>query len=1495
MSTGLNIPYGEISAITFYPRGDQENMMDNSKRTIMSAELTKQGIPVTGGVQDLKLGTTTDAFVCLSCGNRMDKCPGHSGMYKLNYPVYSPLFIGEIFKWLKVVCFGCSNLLLDKDMRRVRPDLRLSELAKLTKVLPGTPCRNCGEIRHDINRPVTDPTQFNMIIRGGGDMNKIQPIYPHTVGIILSKIKDSTVEALGKNALCHPRKYVLNLITIPPNTIRPDTKAGPTGRLSNNDLTLFYKKLIEANQKIDDGLISTPNTDEGRAKLQKNAENIVALNNIYYGLILKSEKYGIEVGRNKRVVLTDITKRWRGKTGRIRRNLMGRRAIHISRSFITCDNSLKYYQVGVPLQTAREQSIKVVVREYNFKECQTYYNNCTTHYPGAKYVYVGDTRFIIRHRLDNRQPLTIGMTIERDIITGDVVAFNRQPSLEPSAVSCMQAVVFETGNTFRMNVSVCVLFGADFDGDAMNMLWPRCLSTANEIWHQSYPGQFFINYKRGEPTMGEVQDAIMGLGTLTREAAWISRYHAMQLFCDFPLKITSLVKAEASASRPGDLDSWGQPLIPGRDVISAFMQHLNYNISYTGKPTMHNKNYAEFGMHYDPKDILIVIDKGKLVQGVLDKASVGQGSMGGLFHIVNNQRGSMAALDMAHYMQLIGIRHLMQSGITVGIRDILIDDEAMALIHREEAVIIEKSKDITRRLNEGKMISPIGMTKTQYYEALQMAALDHGDDFYKYIINSIDWDSNNLMRIIGFGAKGAAWNLKNISAAIGQIKYLEARMQEIFNGRCLPYFPRYDDNPESRGYVPNSYLVGLSVASFFYHAMESRIAIVNRALTTARTGHQSRKSIKSLETCITDNLRRLVSELRVVQQLYGGDGLDPRCIERVSFPTMVAKLSTEEFKKEFGARSDQFAKIARGPELDKLLEEELAQLLLDRDHYRSIYIRLNMNGSMATYDSQSMLPVNMKRIIETVQFDLGLHKLNRADNGKTSTETFNPVEAILMIRQYCADLPYVLYNRGMKERRVPLPEYARRSTELLAIHIRSHLNCANMLKLHITMQALELILDAALVNYSRALIAPGRAMGIIAAQSLSEPQTQMVLNSHHSVGGGTGGKRSGLQKIYEIMGVQSTHNQKKKKAGVNTSPELAQKGVSSMTLHTVPSIMFDRMQVQQVANQIEMLLLQRFINKTSIFYERYGEPVHPDYVHEAKLIKDFEKYWLLSDGAKKDRVSKPPSDLTQWCIRIELDKFRMIEKRMYMITIVQKLRKMFPKTWIVFTSDNAPELILRIYVRSSYNSGRTLSLDDIRKLRHEIKETVVRGISGVRVATVYERQITVEQPDGSLQTPNMYYISTVGSNLAEVMEHPLIDPKYVQSDSIPEMEQMFGIAVARAKLTDELKQIIPKCSFRHYTVYADEMSFHGTVTAISNFGSARREASPLLQISDEQPTKAITNSTINCVTDHLAGISAPILMGKTPKNGDTYNRYIFNKEMAQSHLKDINSILTELK
>jgi DNA-directed RNA polymerase II subunit RPB1 len=435
------IPHSEISSIGFYVLGTEDNKRDATV-TVVHQDLFRNGLPYPGGIYDAHMGTTEHLWDCEACLYDKKLCPGHPGCYDLHIPVPQAMFMKDIVKWLKIICFSCGKPIVPLTNLRVSKDKILGEYVKIIRTAnKNFKCTHCDAIHPHIVKEQTDPVSIYMEIyepkavaaQSSGSKYKLiarAPLYPHQILTIFNKILNSTVIAMGKPIQCHPKKLMISTLRVPPNTIRPDVKKINAGRSNSNDLTILLQTIMKINDQI-----PTTLPDQIDSDLHVQIHNLCLA---VFDLIRGSNttaKRGIVSASKK--PLTSIAKRWPRKYGRIRRNLMGRRANHMGRSFITGDPFRKISEVGVPLSIARNIQHPVIVREYNYQELMVYFMNGNKRYPGCTKVKkksTGATHWLGRIKDDFK--LEIGDTVYRDTIDGDIVGFNRRTFACKSTVKC---------------------------------------------------------------------------------------------------------------------------------------------------------------------------------------------------------------------------------------------------------------------------------------------------------------------------------------------------------------------------------------------------------------------------------------------------------------------------------------------------------------------------------------------------------------------------------------------------------------------------------------------------------------------------------------------------------------------------------------------------------------------------------------------------------------------------------------------------------------------------------------------------------------------------------------------------------------------------------------------------------------------------------------------------------------------------------------------------
>lgn len=459
---------GQIESVVFSISGSDDNIKLSNVDVLKKDLFQESNIPVPNGAYDAHMGTTDYQWDCQTCGNSKKLCPGHMGSYKLYYPLQSPLFVKDIIRILKIICFNCGLPIVDLTKFAKYPNnKKIIEIVKSIGNSAGKAiiCTNCGH-----NNPQITPDKNNDLMITGNyyglvtdsitkkaKLERQERIYNHQIYAIFDKISDDTCRLLGRDPeMNHPRKLILSVIPAPPNTVRPDIRKIGGTRSSNDDITSLFKNIIAQNQKLPEIIpdVIDPVLDS----------KYIAIDLTYYNMI-KGHSAGSTKNRattdNNNSTLTSFASHLPRKPGRIRSNLLATRAFNMMRSNISCDNNLRIDEVGVPISLAKNIQLPETVQHYNMDRMMMYFLNGTRKYPGCKRVIKKDGSIYYADEVNKDFKIEIGDTIMRDIIDGDYMYFNRNPSLLYCSIMCHKIVVMETGDTLRLNVSACVFYNAD--------------------------------------------------------------------------------------------------------------------------------------------------------------------------------------------------------------------------------------------------------------------------------------------------------------------------------------------------------------------------------------------------------------------------------------------------------------------------------------------------------------------------------------------------------------------------------------------------------------------------------------------------------------------------------------------------------------------------------------------------------------------------------------------------------------------------------------------------------------------------------------------------------------------------------------------------------------------------------------------------------------------------------------------------------------------------
>jgi DNA-directed RNA polymerase beta' subunit len=1053
MPAGFHLPTSDIESVV----GIQFGIFSPDeivKRSVV--EITSQGTyegnePKIGGLFDPRMGVLDNGKTCRSCGQTNHNCPGHFGHYRLARPVYFIQFLPLVLNVLRCVCIRCSKLLIDKAsnerVSKRRGEARWREVLNICSTI-----KRCGQqtedgcgtlkpdrfVRDGIARIIAE-WDNTPDVQGNSGVEKVkQPLEVEYVQRLFRQILDEDVDFMGLSRhWCRPDWMICSVLPVPPPQVRPSVIQDNNQR-SEDDLTHKLFEIIKVNKQLQDKIdknVTRQIIDEYTNILQYHVATLV--DNKIPGVAPSAQRGGRP--------LKSIQQRIGSKEGRVRYNIQGKRVEQSARTVITGDPNLSVAEVGVPMKIAMNLTRPEKVTKYNRQKLYKYVQNGADVFPGAKSVIRADGRMIsLKHVNTKEIVLYNGDTVNRHLMDGDMLLFNRQPTLHRMSMMGHKVRVLPF-NTFRLNVQVVRPYNADFDGDEMNAHIPQSYEASVELEDIAAVPHQIIRPRDGTPVITVVQDTLVGAHIATKPQNFFTRREFMNLMM-WNKRFESLPQAKSTS---GVANS---PRYTGQQIIGSLMPPISLD--------MPNKMFKKTDPNNEQN--MVRIREGDVLQGVFDKDIFNKPGRG-IIHTTYNDYGPTQTVNLLDGLQQVLESFLIMKGFSVGISDMIADQKT-----REEMnEVIRKCKaEVEETLLQVHMdlfTNNTGKTNQEEFETRVFATLNKALEAGKIGEGSLSVE-NRLTAMIRAGSKGDSVNISQMIACLGQQAPEGRRIPYGFTDRTLPHYKKYDDGAEARGFVESSFIRGLTPQEFFFHAMSGREGLIDTAVKTSETGYTQRQLIKAMEDLIIhhDGTVRDANG-GIVQFYYGEDGINSTKIENISIP--LDKMTEQEIKMKFGLGDVDWSTVlqegVQGPVDTALLDEFVGDVSTDR--------KMLIEGVYMSGRSLSLFaPMDIERVIKTIRI-----KFNIDSKQKTN---LSPDHVLDGIRR--------LIKRTQPHNKV--------WTSALRYHLSPHLI---LVKERFTKEAFDTLLEMVVVKCWKASAQPGELVGIIAAQSIGEPATQMTLNS----------------------------------------------------------------------------------------------------------------------------------------------------------------------------------------------------------------------------------------------------------------------------------------------------------------------------------------------------------------------------------------------------------------
>ncbi|XP_076249165.1 RNA polymerase I subunit RpI1 [Calliopsis andreniformis] len=827
------------------------------------------------------------------------------------------------------------------------------------------------------------------------------------------------------------------------------------------------------------------------------------------------------------------------KEGIIRMHMMGKRVNFAARSVITPDPNLNIDEIGIPEAFALKLTYPTPVTPWNVVQLRQLVLNGPDVHPGAVLVENEDgsiqristdnpiQREAIAKRLlttsDKANKFFKGIKIiHRHLQNGDVLLLNRQPTLHKPSIMAHKARILKGEKTLRLHYANCKAYNADFDGDEMNAHYPQNELARSEGYNIAHVSNQYLVPKDGTPLSGLIQDHMVSGVRLTVRGTFFSREDYMQLvYAALSTVQNNIILLPPTIIKP-------KPLWSGKQIVSTVIINIippnQARINLTANAKINAKEWqvakprrwkcgTEFSNPKTMSEAEVIIRNGELLCGVLDKTHYGATPFGFVHCVFELYGGSCSTKLLSAFGKLFQA-FLQRSGFTLGVEDILLlkkaDTKRKEIISNCRNIGEEIQKSILELPNDTPMDVVTAKMEESYWSNPKFRAqvdrkYKSALDVYTNDINKTclpvgllkKFPDNNLQLMVQSGAKGSTVNTMQISCLLGQIELEGKRPPLMISGKSLPSFPAYDPTPRAGGFIDGRFMTGIKPQEFFFHCMAGREGLIDTAVKTSRSGYLQRCLIKHLEGLVI-NYDSTVrdSDGSLVQIYYGEDGLDipgSRFLRKEQMGFLIDNrnaIANEELIRNLKEDSDteQILKLAK--KIKKWISKNGSALQKRRISPFTKFSTGNMNIKSSKYKEIDENSGRSKAALSLMRKWIRTAEEDRKPIYAQCTRCPDPVTS-----QYRQDIDFGV-----------LPE---RLEDLVDNYMNSEHRDLSIRKSDLR--------DLMSIKLMRTVCPPGEPVGLLAAQSIGEPSTQMTLNTFHFAGRGEMNVTLGIPRLREIL------------------------------------------------------------------------------------------------------------------------------------------------------------------------------------------------------------------------------------------------------------------------------------------------------------------------------------------------------------------------------------------
>jgi DNA-directed RNA polymerase II subunit RPB1 len=955
----------------------------------------------------------------------------------------------------------------------------------------------------------------------------------------------------------------------------------------------------------------------------------------------------------------------------------------------------------------------------------------------------------------------------------------------------------------------------------MNMHVPQSLQTHEELKQITLVQTQIISPGTSSPSMGIIQDTLIGGYLLTANDNKIKKYEMNNLMM-FAKNFDGIYPD------PAGLDEDGQEYWTGKQLYSLILPDLNI------------------------KEKNITIVRGEIVDGFLDKNMLGRDASG-LIKQIYNSYGAEHTKNFFNDTEKLVTRWMMSNSFSIGFGDCILTETQREEVKNVIRTNINAAYELIKKAHNGIYMPDLDdKYKLAQLETDMTTILSKVDEKVKeYINKNINKDNNLYIMSSKVGSAGSELHIRQIMASVGPQFIWGERVSNGFTERTLPHYPRNDLSPEAKGFVRHSFIEGTDPSETFFVAMSGRTGTISTAIKTAESGYISRKLIKASEELkVNYDFTIRNSSNNIIQFCYGDDNMDPSKLEKISKieliefnnKKMLDVYQFDNFNKPY------FEMFMLKDAVDNMMTDENYKTILDNEFklmmdYRDILRNNYFFNTEVIGDINTFIPFNLYRIIPSIRIKFNIEDFHLSD----------------ITPQYVIDR----FNNMISDIMKYLPE-KNNNWKLFIIIFKTLLSPKRILmEYRFTKSAYDYLLDLMKQKMIEALINPGELVGIIAAQTLGQNTTQLTLNSFHTAGSATGSAviTEGLPRLLEIINI--TKNLKNSNMWIylkdeySKTKEEAQKVRAKFTytklknLLTKSEILFDNKNGITDANED-----REFIRSYKEFTEYFGIDVNEENSFSPWILRlIFDKESMMNRKITVQEV--------QEIIKENSHNDQDIE--------------------CIFSDDSSSNIVMRIRIKHD-GKGNFLDfmkdfekqlieltirgIDKIESLELKEKNIIKYSLDGSLVNT--KEWVLNTNGSNLIDIMSQEAVDTRRTTTNNILE-------FFEIFGIEATRSLLYVEIKKIFIESNPNP-------RHIQMFADLMTYRGKLMTIDRHGVNKNpEIGPIGKASFEEVMNIFTKSALFAEKDNMKGVSANILAGQfCPAGTNNFELMIDEEKIIQS-------------